>query len=114
MLEEIKQSNLEMEKKDGIKRHFRYDWQEVAKYNPDYLAYVEAEKQRLGEKHPLFLTQYCLLPIRGGGGFSRSQQKAQLQGNHPRKHARREVKSMLRVSTWREKPKKSMMRNCVL
>ena len=87
LLEEIKQTNLELEKKDGIKRHFRYDWQEVAKYNPDYQAYVEAEKQRLGENHPLFLTQYCLLPLRGGGGFLSVQQKAQLQGNHPRKHA---------------------------
>jgi len=87
LLEEIKQTNLELEKKDGIKRHFRYDWQEVAKYNPDYLAYVEAEKERLGEKHPLFLTQYCLLPIGGGGGFFSPQQKAQLQGNHTRKHA---------------------------
>ena len=87
LLEEIKQSNLELERKDGIKRHFRYDWQKVAKYNPNYLAYVEAEKQRLGEKHPLFLTQYCLLPIRGGGGFFSAQQKVQLQGNHARKHA---------------------------
>jgi hypothetical protein len=86
LLEETKQSNLESERKDGIRRHFRYDWQDVAKYNPDYLAYVEVEKQRLGENHPLFLTQYCLLPIRGGGGFFSLQQKAQLQGNHPRKH----------------------------
>lgn len=86
LLEEVKQSNLEMERKDGICRHFRYDWQEVAKYNPDYLAYVEGEKQRLGENHPLFLTQYCLLPLRGGGGFFSAQQKAQLQGKHARKH----------------------------
>jgi hypothetical protein len=86
LLEETKQTNLELERKDGIKRHFRYDWQEVAKYNPDYLAYVETEKQRLGENHPLFLTQYCLLPIHGGGGFFSEQQKAQLQGNHARKH----------------------------
>ena len=86
LLEEIKQTNLELENKDGIKRHFRYDWQEVAKYNPDYRSYVEAEKQRLGENHPLFLTQYCLLPIRDGGGFLSIQQKAQLQGNHTRKH----------------------------
>jgi hypothetical protein len=85
LLEEIKQTNLELEKKDGIKRHFRYDWQEVAKYNPDYQVYVETEKQRLGENHPLFLTQYCLLPIRDGGGFLSIQQKAQLQGNHTRK-----------------------------
>jgi len=56
LLEEIKQTNYELERKDGIKRHFRYDWPEVAKYNPDYLAYVEGERERLGEKHPLFLT----------------------------------------------------------
>ena len=86
LLEETKQTNCEMEKRDGIKRHFRYDWQEVAKYNPDYLAYVEAEKRRLGENHPLFLTQYRLLPIHGGGGFLSRQQMAQLQGNHRRKH----------------------------
>jgi hypothetical protein len=87
LLEEVKQANLEQEKKDGIRRHFRYDWQEVAKYNPDYLAYVEAEKQRLGENHPLFLTQYCLLPIHGGGGLFSARQKAQLQGNHHRKNS---------------------------
>ena len=86
LLEETKQTCLELEKKDGIKRSFRYDWQEVAKYNPDYRAYVEAERQRLGENHPLFLTQYCLLPVRGGGGFLSSQQRAQLQGEHLRRH----------------------------
>jgi hypothetical protein len=86
LLEEIKQTNLELERKDSIRRHFRYDWQEVAQYNPDYLAYVEAERERLGEKHPLFLTQYCLLPIHGGGGLLSQQQRAQLQGEHPRRH----------------------------
>ncbi len=86
LLEEIKQTNCELERRDGIKRHFRYDWQEVAKYNPDYLAYVEGERERLGENHPLFLTQYCLLPIRGGGGFLSPQQRAQLQGEHTRQH----------------------------
>jgi hypothetical protein len=86
LLEEVKQTNLELERKDGIKRHFHYDWQEVAKHNPDYQAYVEAEKERLGENHPLFLTQYCLVPIHGGGGYLSLQQRAQLQGNHYRRH----------------------------
>jgi hypothetical protein len=86
LLEEVKQTNLELERKDSIKRHFRYDWQEIAKYNPDYLAYVEAERERLGENHPLFLTQYQLLPIRGGGGFLSHQQIAQMMGEHSRKH----------------------------
>jgi hypothetical protein len=47
---------------------------------------VENERRRLGEDHPLFQTQYCLLPVRGGGGFLSSQQKAQLQGKHTRRH----------------------------
>jgi hypothetical protein len=85
LLEEVKEANLELERKDGLKRHFRYDWQEIAKYNPDYRAYVEAERERLGENHPLFLTQYRLLPIHGGGGFLSRQQLAQLNGEHERK-----------------------------
>ncbi len=90
LLEEVKQTNLELERRDGIKRHFRYDWQEVAKYNPDYLHYVEGERERLGESHPLFQTQYALKPIHGGGGFLSPQQRAQMQGSHPRCHQRQE------------------------
>jgi hypothetical protein len=86
LLEEVKQTNLELERRDGVKRHFRYDWQEIARHNPDYLAYVEGERARLGENHPLFLTQYRLLPIRGGGGFLSPQQLAQMKGRHARKH----------------------------
>ena len=84
LLEEVKQTNLELERKDGIKRHFRYDWQEVAKYNPAYLKFVEAERQRLGEDHPLFRTQYALLPISGGGGFLSPLQIAAIRGEHSR------------------------------
>jgi hypothetical protein len=84
LLEEIKQSNLELERKDGIKRHFRYDWQEIAKYNSEYRQFVEAEKSRLGENHPLFRTQYALLPISGSGAFLSRQQIALLLGMHRR------------------------------
>jgi len=84
LLEEVKQANLELEGKDGIKRHFRYDWQEVGRYNPDYVRFVEAERQRLGEEHPLFRTQYALLPITRGGGFLSRQQIALVLGEHQR------------------------------
>ncbi len=84
LLEEVKQTNLELERKDGVRRHFSYDWEEVAKYVPDYRAYVEGERKRLGENHPLFMTQYRLLPVRGGGGFLSVQQREQLQGKHLR------------------------------
>ena len=84
LLEEVKQANLELERKDGIRRHFRYDWQEVGRCNPDYVKFVEAERQRLGEEHPLFRTQYALLPIKHGGGFLSRQQIALLMGEHHR------------------------------
>jgi hypothetical protein len=84
LLEEVKLANLEAQRKDGIKRHFRYDWQEVARHNPDYQAYVEGERARLGEDHPLFRTQYLLLPIRGGGGFLTRQQIVSMLGRHQR------------------------------
>ncbi|MBN1411699.1 MAG: hypothetical protein JW969_12705, partial [Spirochaetales bacterium] len=69
------------------------DWEEVAKYSPEYRAYVIGERERLGENHPLFMTQYRLLPIRGGGGFVNLQQQAQLQGEHARKRQRKEGKA---------------------
>ena len=84
LLEEVKQVNLELERKDGIKRHFRYDWQEVGRCNPDYIKFVQAERQRLGEDHPLFKTQYALLPITHGGGFLSRQQIALVLGEHHR------------------------------
>ena len=85
LLEEVKQDNLERERRDGTRRHFRYDWQEVARHNPDYRRYVEGERERLGEGHPLFQTQYCLRPIHGGGGLLSAGQIAQLLGTHARR-----------------------------
>ena len=52
LLEEIKQTNLGLEHKDGVRRHFQYDWQEVARHSPDYQRYVEGERDRLGADHP--------------------------------------------------------------
>jgi len=92
LLEEVKQTNLELEKTDGIRRHFRYDWQEVGKYNPDYLNFVLSEKERLGETHPLFRTQYALLPIAGGGNFLSRQQIVLMLGVHQRLKERKDGK----------------------
>ncbi len=89
LLERAKQRHLELERSDGVRRHFEYDWQVVAQYNPAYRRYVESERQRLGEQHPLFLTQYCLKPISGGGRLLTPGQLAQLQGRHPRQRAPR-------------------------
>ena len=88
LLERAKQANLEAERKDGIRRHFEYDWEHVARHVPAYGAHVERERQRLGETHPAFLTQYCLRPISGGGRLFTASQCAQLQGPHERIAAR--------------------------
>lgn len=89
LLERAKQHHLELERRDGVRRHFEYDWEVVAAHNPAYGRYVESERERLGERHPLFLTQYCLKPISGGGRLFSQGQLAQLQGRHPRQHAPR-------------------------
>ena len=84
LLEQVKQSNLELQRADGIQRHFEFDWQAVAQHNPHYQRYVEAEQQRLGSDHPLFLSQYCLTPVSDDGRFLDNTRQALLQGNHCR------------------------------
>ncbi len=84
LLERAKQANLEAERRDGIRRHFAYDWQTIARYVPAYADYVEGERQRLGETHPTYLTQYCLKPVPGGGRLFSHTQRALLGGTHGR------------------------------
>ncbi len=84
LLEQVKQSNLELQRKDGIQRHFEFDWQAVAQHNPQYQRFVEAEQQRLGSDHPLFLSQYCLTPVSDDGRFLDNTRQALLQGTHCR------------------------------
>lgn len=42
--------------------HFRYDWKRAAKENSFYAAFVENEKQRLGEDSDEFRMAYCVAP----------------------------------------------------
>jgi hypothetical protein len=88
LLEEQKRQNLALEARDGVRRHFQYDWRQVAAFNPDYGRYVEAEVARLGADHPILRTQYSLETLAGASGFLSEQQRAQMRGNHPRCHAR--------------------------
>jgi len=86
LLEQAVQANIEMARHDGIRRHFHYDWMVVAEYNAAYALFVEGERRRLGETHPLFLTQYALKVVSGGGRLFTPTQRAQLQGSHFRQH----------------------------
>jgi hypothetical protein len=86
LLEQMVQRNLELQRKDGIQRHFEADWREVAAENPMYARFVESERERLGEDHPLFRTQYALKTVPGAGRLFSGSQRAQLQGTHGRQH----------------------------
>jgi len=95
LLERTKQANLELERKDGFKRHFAFDWQAVAECNDSYRAFVAAERDRLGPAHPLYRTQYELETLSGGGRFLTVQQVAQLQGDHPRRRKRMDGRTVV-------------------
>ncbi|MEW6233262.1 MAG: hypothetical protein AB1566_13240, partial [Chloroflexota bacterium] len=84
LLEKQKQLNLELERRDGVRRHFQYDWQVLAELSPEYRKYVEGERARLGEDHPLFKTQYKLELVSGTAGMFSPMQLAQMKGKLPR------------------------------
>ncbi len=69
---------------DFFPLHHEVDWETVAAARPRYGQYVRSERARLGEKHPLFLTQYALRSAEGAGGLVSPLQLARLQGDHPR------------------------------
>ena len=87
LLQQAKQANLDLERADGVRRHFEYDWQAVARHNPDYAAYVGAERERLGATHPLFTTQYELQPLSGRARMFQPAQLSLLHGAFPQEDA---------------------------
>ncbi len=82
LLERFKQQNLESERRDGKQRHFEYPWWVVAEAAPAYGTFVEGEKARLGEGHPIFRTQYELKTISGAGRFLTDAQIDMMRGSH--------------------------------
>lgn len=92
LLEKQAALNRDLEARDGLRRHFQYDWQALAATSPQYRAFVEGERQRLGEAHPLFRTQYLLQPLGEETRFLSAQQRAQLAGDHQGYHERLEGK----------------------
>jgi hypothetical protein len=82
LLERARQAHLDAERRDGIRRHFEYDWTVVAQSNPRYGNYVLGEQERLGAEHPMFLTQYCLRTLPGAGRLLGPNQLTLLRGSH--------------------------------
>jgi Terminase RNaseH-like domain len=82
LLERARQAHLAAERRDGVRRHFEYDWTVVAQSNAAYGRFVAGEEERLGAEHPLFLTQYCLRTLVGAGRLLGPNQLTLLQGVH--------------------------------
>ena len=82
LLERARQIHLAAERRDGIRRHFEYDWTVVARSNGSYARFVRQEEERLGAEHPMFLTQYCLRTLPGAGRLLGPSQLTLLRGAH--------------------------------
>ncbi|HEY3081056.1 MAG TPA: hypothetical protein VGM69_14280 [Chloroflexota bacterium] len=87
LIERVKEQNLELERRDGLRRHFAYPWWVVAEHNPAYGAFVEAERDRLGAAHPIFRTQYELRALASEDALFDEAALRALQGDHPRREA---------------------------
>lgn len=87
LLEQAKANHRRLEQQGGPRRHFRFDWEAVAAHVPPYRAYVEAERERLGERHPLFRTQYLLEVLHEADRLFDAPTLAQLDGTHARLRA---------------------------
>ena len=72
--------------KDGIRRVFKYDADQVGAEVPGYADYVAGEVSRLGRNHPLIKTQYYLEEIDATGGLFGPLRRALMRGDHERRH----------------------------
>ena len=66
----------------GPRHHHQTTWREVAATLPAYGAYVRAERERLGATHPLFLSQYELVPGEVADRLLTRDLLAAIEGGH--------------------------------
>ncbi len=75
---------LDAEQKDGIRRVFVYDADEVRKIVPAYGQFVDGEIAKLGRQHPLVRTQYFCEEIDAQTGMFNAARRALMAGDiHP-------------------------------
>ena len=67
--ESIERNKKDYAKGERKRNHFEYNWEYVAKYNPNYAKYIEGEKRRLGENSDEFQMSYNLKWILERGMF---------------------------------------------
>ncbi|TAJ17071.1 MAG: hypothetical protein EPO65_12030 [Dehalococcoidia bacterium] len=86
LLAQARAHHVALERRGGRRCHFHIDWEQVAASHPPYRQYVEAERERLGERHPLFRTQYLLEEVADAGRMFDPATLAQIEGDYERRH----------------------------
>jgi hypothetical protein len=76
----------QLEARDGCRRVFTYDADQVGAEVPAYAQYVKGQVEKLGRDHPLIKTQYYLETIDGEGGMFPQMRRALMRGDHARQH----------------------------
>lgn len=77
----------ELERKDGKKRVFKVNWEEVARYVPRYGEQVRARIAQFGRDHPFIRTEYFLEELDADSSrLFGPTRRAQMRGSHPRQH----------------------------
>lgn len=66
---------------------FEADWRRVAEEVPAYGEYVKGQIAKLGEGHPFIKSEYCLEELGSEGGLFPERRRAQMCGEHERRHA---------------------------
>jgi hypothetical protein len=84
LLAQVRDHCLELERRDGRRRVYLHDADEVAAEVPGYGAYVKAQVQRLGRQHPLVRTQFFLEEIDVAGRLFTAGRQKMMQGQHER------------------------------
>lgn len=74
----------QLETRDGQRRTFCYDADQVARHVPSYGPHVQEQIALLGRHHPLVKTQYFLETIDGEAGLFGRHRRALMRGDHPR------------------------------
>lgn len=92
LLEQQREQARELQKALGRQLLFEVTWEEVAECNAAYRRAVTAERFRLGETHPIFQTQYCLIAIAALGRLFSAADIDGMMGGHSRRTEPRDGK----------------------
>jgi len=79
-----KQELERLQAKDGHRRVFMVSPEEVTAANPHYRAFLAAQEEKLGRKHPIIQSEYYLQPIDAEGGLFGRRRMMLMKGQHER------------------------------